>query len=660
MANDSPAFFVGACCCGSTCLGALIGLIFLLCSIVSLGPEEQVVIYGPEGKYARNGPATILSTPIRKREIRKATRLGPREYAVIKNIKTGEYRHEVGPKLLFIEAYDVNEKVKSKVVLQKHEYMRLIDTLTGYERVVKGPQTLVPRPLEEPGNGTEEAIVLGTDKAVLTLNRTTGKRRLVTEGGVFIPAPYENILEIRKATLLAQRDFALVHNTMTGKYRHAEGAQLLQVGAYEVIVHVKPKLVLEKDQYIRLMDESTGKERIERGPKTFAPMTSEVYPEGVKKAKFLDTDTAILVLNESSGQERLIAERGVFFPKPEEEILETRELIRVLPHEAIVVRDDKGTVSIYSGSEDASKSAFFLPPYAKVVVHHWSSYADAPEGSGMQVKKDINFTKIDMRSRKMFFSYEVRTSDNVKLLLDGTIFWRLTDVPKMMTATFDPEGDVWYHARSALIQAVSQSTLQKFMASFNNITMTAFKAQAKDGFYSDRGTELTSMELTKFQTADAETTEILQKIIQESTNRVNRLQKQKGENEVKAAELTAEIKLEEQKTELIKAQKDNKKFEAEFAGDAEGAVLLRAADSFIDGLGETVGNVTDRVDLYKLHEELASQNTQLKNLATGNAELYLTPSNVNLKLAMGGATPVASSRRLGLKAELLDPDAQEL
>merc|ERR1740117_1782271 len=99
-------------------------------------------------------------------------------------------------------------------------------------------------------------------------------------------------------------------------------------------------------------------------------MPSEVYPEGVKKANFLDTDTAILVLNETSGQERLIAERGVFFPSPNEEILETRELIRVLPHEAIVVRDDKGTISVYSGS--SGESAFFLPPYTEIVVNKWS------------------------------------------------------------------------------------------------------------------------------------------------------------------------------------------------------------------------------------------------------------------------------------------------
>merc|ERR1719473_540686 len=244
----------------------------------------------------------------------------------------------------------------------------------------------------------------------------------------------------------------------------------------------------------------------------------------------------------------------------------------------------------------------------------------------------------------MFFSYEVRTSDNVELNLEGTIFWQVSNVPLMINVTSDPEGDVWHHARSALIQAVSQSTLQVFMKSFNNITMEAFNKQATDGFYSGRGVHLSSMEPTKFETTDAATKDILQKIIQESTNRVNRLQKQKGENEVKLAELQAEIQLEQKKTEFIQTQAANKKLEAKMAGEASGMTLMRAADSFIGGLNETVDNVTARVDLYKLHETLKGHNQDIKNMASGQAELFLTPSNVNLKLAMGNGAP--TGRRL--------------
>merc|ERR1719213_1383720 len=131
----------------------------------------------------------------------------------------------------------------------------------------------------------------------------------------------------------------------------------------------------------------------------------------------------------------------------------------------------------------------------------------------------------------------------------------------MIRETGDPEGDVWHHSRSALIQAVSKITLQNFMASFSNITTDAYQLQAADGFYSERGVELQSMELTKFETVDASTAQILQQIIQETINRINRLQVQESENEVRAAALAAEIQL-ERRTALITQKAENAKLEA--------------------------------------------------------------------------------------------------
>merc|ERR1719146_443682 len=91
--------------------------------------------------------------------------------------------------------------------------------------------------------------------------------------------------------------------------------------------------------------------------------------------------------------------------------------------------------------------------------------------------------KIDLRPQYAFFEYSVRTSDNVELSLEGTIFWQVTDVAKMIERTGDPKGDVWYHARSALIQAISLVTLETFMASFNSIVIKA--AAMDEPFYAE-------------------------------------------------------------------------------------------------------------------------------------------------------------------------------
>merc|ERR1719183_870339 len=260
----------------------------------------------------------------------------------------------------------------------------------------------------------------------------------------------------------------------------------------------------------------------------------------------------------------------------------------------------------------------------------WSDFSAIPNGEQKAVTK-VPIEKIDLRTRKIFFSYEVPTSDNVKLRLDGTIFWKISRVDKMLNTTSDPEGDVWHHSRSALIQAVSKITLQNFMKSFSNITTDAYRIQAADGFYAERGVELQSMELTRFETVDASTSQILQQIIQETINRINRLQVQQSTNEVAAAELAASIQLEKQRTALITQKARNAKLEAEMAGDSDGLQLMRSASSFISGLNASVPDMAQRLALYSMHERIKSKNTDTSNLAAGNAKLFMTPSDLNLK-----------------------------
>jgi len=269
----------------------------------------------------------------------------------------------------------------------------------------------------------------------------------------------------------------------------------------------------------------------------------------------------------------------------------------------------------------------------------WSSYSDPiPAMATSQTHRKVNVTKIDMRARMMFFTYEVRTSDNVKLRLDGNIFWRVKDVKKMVDTSSDPEGEVWQHARSALIQGVSKTTLSAFMAGFNNITMEAFATQATDGFYAERGVEIISMEVTRFEPVDAKTAEVLQQIIQETTNRINRLQVQNSENDVLAAKLAADIQMEKQRTELIETQTKNEQLQAQMQGESDGMERAMSAKAFIDGLNTSVANASKRVELYELHEVLENNRVSTQHLSSGKATLFLTPKDMNLKLQMSSGT----------------------
>merc|ERR1712187_67560 len=190
---------------------------------------------------------------------------------------------------------------------------------------------------------------------------------------------------------------------------------------------------------------------------------------------------------------------GAFVPSAYQQVLEVRKLIHVLPHEAVVVQNPQGELIVHSGADNGTQgTAFFLPPYCALLTQMWSDYSKFPENGGEQKADIVPVTKIDLRANKMLFQYEVRTSDNVKLILEGTVFWQVKDIAKMINSTPDPGRDVWHHARSSLIQAVSDSSFAEFMANFNAIIKAAWDRESREAFYFDRGVELQSMELTRF------------------------------------------------------------------------------------------------------------------------------------------------------------------
>jgi len=493
------------CCCCCFFLLSLVGVIILGCSIHQLGPEDQILIENETGKEVVNGPGTKVTNPFRKQDWRKAIRLDPLQYALLQNDLTGIPRHIEGPALIFLDAYD----------------------------------------------------------------------------------------------------------------QHME---------------TKPKIILQKDEYIMLVEQTTGTERVVRGPKTFVPTPTEMSTKGPQKVAFLDTDSAALIIDKTTGMESLVLEQGIYIPKAYQEIREIRQLIHVLPHEAVIEQDPQGKYTVHTGP-----SAFFLEPYHSLVTMNWTSFSDPinPAVSSQEhAVKKAKVTKIDMRARLMFFTYEVRTSDNVKLRLDGNIFWRITDVTQMVEVSADPEGEVWQHARSGLIQGVSRTTLSDFMHRFNNISMAAFEAQATDGFYTERGVEIISMEVTRYEPMDVKTAEVLQEIIQETTNRINRLQQQNSENDVQAAKLAADIELEKSRTELIETQLKNHQLHAQKSGESDGMRRARGAAEFIDGLKNTLPDVAKRVELYEMQEKLENNRLNTEHLSSGKATLFLTPKDMNLKLHM--------------------------
>merc|ERR1712093_704841 len=217
------------------------------------------------------------------------------------------------------------------------------------------------------------------------------------------------------------------------------------------------------------------------------------------------------------------------------------------------------------------------------------------------------------------------------------------NVTKMILGTSDASGDVWHHSRSSFMQAVSNVSFDAFMGSFNTLAREAYNRDVADGFYTERGVSLLSMEVTRFEAVDAETKDTLRKINEETTNQITLLKKQEGTNAVRAAKMRsdialaeeqtqAELRLEGHKTSLIRTRIGNNLLQRKADAEGEAQPFAQHAKSFISALNETGVSVSSGLGLYRTLQEAEHHNTDTRNLASGKATLFLTSNDVKLNL----------------------------
>jgi len=572
---------------------------------------------------------------------RKAIQLDDKSYATIKDTLTGEMTLVAGPQLHFLGPYDSHEDTKAKLILTDRQYCRLLDTKSGKQRLVRGPTTIVPEPLETYERGVEDAIELDEMEYLVVTDRLTGAQRIEAGPQLLFKGVHDETENKKRKLALKKNEFAKVVDEANGVIRVVQGPQVLvPAKATERLGKIEAAFELLNHQYVKLLDQATGQLRVERGEAIIVPGPNEHGVGGVTDAVNVDDETAVLVMSKQSGQQRLVTEKGLFFPGKYDEILEVRKLVRVAPHEVAIARDNDGAFHFYAGNgaADAKGTAFFLQPHHELVTMMWSSGSspeDVAKGVVRKVKQvayKVPVEKIDMRPQYAFFEYTVRTSDNVELVLEGQIFWQVTDVSKMIERTGDPKGDVWYHARSALIQAISLVTLETFMSSFNSIVLKA--ANMDEPFYAERGVKLHNLEVVRFEPKDEATASVLQAIIQETTNHINRMQQQKSENEVEKEKMSALIEIEKQRTALITEKTSNEKLLQAADGEAEGTRLAQSTLAFMKQLETSMADEEARVALLRFFAE--------QKTAVEHSRRYA--SNPQLTTVIEGGTTGASAQ----------------
>merc|ERR1719375_1782833 len=127
------------------------------------------------------------------------------------------------------------------------------------------------------------------------------------------------------------------------------------------------------------------------------------------------------------------------------------------------------------------------------------------------------------------------------------------------------------------------------MDRFNSLAKEALGDD--DDFYESRGCRIHTLEVTAYRCMDASTARILEQIIQETTNRMNRLSQQESENEIKMFAMTGEIEQETRRADLLKVLQNHKLLEAQNEGEAE-AERVRA---FLAATAESLPSLDARV-----------------------------------------------------------------
>jgi len=526
------------------------------------------------------GPCVWYPEPYEEGSSSKAISLTSTEYLIVEDVETGERRLVKGPCNWFPGVNDMASDKKNAISLQNDEYIKVKDAASGKQWIERGAQVVFLQPSWEVCTGTvKKAWALKAFEYVRLLNSTTGKTTVYRGEQTVFPGPHDDLLDGKKMI------------------------------AIDLKVH----------EYVKILDQALSKIRVVKGPETvFLAANERVIGEGKRKAVEVDDEHAVLVRDKSTGKLRLVTENQLFIPAEYEEIEEVRELIKLADHEAMILKDGNGDFQYYYGSEEKRGNkprSFFLPPYSEIVGLDWSR-------GRKRDQKGLQITRFDCRPQYMKFEFNCRTSDNVELVLEGTFFWEVVDLPKMVNITGDTSGDLCNHARSQFIRMVSKVTLKEFMEEMHNIAARVHKENPD--FYERRGVKVHSLEMTGYKCADRSTSEILEQIIQETTNRMNRLSQQESENEVKLFKMQGQIKQEEGRAELLSIQQEHQQEEARVNGTAEAERVC----AFMQSLAEELPDLKERIKAW----ETLRKTDALSVISSGDAQLYYTPSDVNLSI----------------------------
>ena len=87
---------------------------------------------------------------------------------------------------------------------------------------------------------------------------------------------------------------------------------------------------------------------------------------------------------------------------------------------------------------------------------------------------------------------------------------------------------------------------------------------------------------------------------------------------------------------LIKSQLscDNDRMRAIIEGEADGLRLAKSTSTFFSNIAEQVPDMESRLQLFRFFQDQRETTKRTEHLASGKAQLFVAPEDVNLKVNM--------------------------
>ncbi len=262
-------------------------------------------------------------------------------------------------------------------------------------------------------------------------------------------------------------------------------------------------------------------------------------------------------------------------------------------HEAMVVIDEEGKYNIYLGSTTPS---VWVKDRQRVYQFHWTgSRGDTEEKS----PGALNIQILRLQDTQTYFSFQVRTNDNVVITLRLMIYYSYTSVEKLLSNN-DPLGAMYNKIMATLVDFVATLDFDEFKENTNE--KIARHELFTDGrtFFQEFGIDVQQIVVRAWEPIDRQVQAVLE--------RAAMIQTQKTLDEAEHERKMNQFDYEEK--ELVRAsQLDAQRAQTATAEGNREAVQLAA---MYDGLKEQVGG------------PVAQQLLKLKVAGTAQA-LYISP-----------------------------------